>query len=584
MAHEHAAYPALWYFWITSARNRLRAQRGRLRQPRYLLALVFGGLYIWWVLQVNQRDPEMSMRLFTLNDAAHVVVAAVVLLSGVRWWFAKPDRGALAFTPAEVHLLFPAPVSRTALIHSKLLRAQTAILLNVLIWSVLLRGAATGGWQRGISLWILLSTFSLHRLAAAIVRLNASQHRASSARRVALPIGIVAIMCAVVLGTLLLARGAITAAWPLGFQAVLTTMHDALQQPLAALALAPVSALIAPLFADNTSAWLMALGPALTVMALHYVWVIRTDAAFEEAALEAAEERVRRLAALAGTQAAPKRSARGGIPWIPPLPVRGHPAITMAWKNVAAAIRGGGWLRQNGVIVLIFAATLATLRISTDMPMQAVYVLSGVWGMMLLVVGPTWTRFDLRLDLRDVATVRSLPLSGRAVVTADIVGVALLHSVSVMIFLAVPLAFALLDPATRDAVVAARQTVIPTVAGVALLIVSANLLTFSIQNALAVSFPAWVQLGTDRRGVEALGQTMLTVGATLLTSGILTVFPVIIGGATLFIAGAFWGVWGFPTAMFVGALVLLAELVPLWLGVGELLDALEPSDVPGQRS
>lgn len=584
MAHEHAAYPALWYLWITSARNRLRAQRGRLKQPRYLLAVVFGGLYIWWVLQVNRGDPEMSMQLFTLNDAAHVVVAAVVLLSGVRWWFAKPDRGALAFTPAEVHLLFPAPVSRTALIHSKLLRAQIAILLNVLIWSVLLRGAATGGWQRGISLWILLSTFSLHRLAAAIVRLNAGQHRASSFRRVALPIGIFGTMCAVVVATLLLTRGAISAAWPLGFQAVLTTMHDALQQPLAAVALAPVSALIAPLFANSTSIWLMALGPALTVMALHYVWVIRTDAAFEEAALEAAEERVRRLAALAGTQAAPKRSARGGIPWIPPLPMRGHPAITMAWKNVAAAIRGGGWLRQNGVIVLIFTATLATLRISTDMPMQAVYVLSGVWGMMLLVVGPTWTRFDLRLDLRDVATVRALPLSGRAVVTADIVGVALLHSVSVIVFLTVPLAFALFDPATRDAVVSARAIVIPTAIGIVLLIVSANLLTFSIQNALAVSFPAWVQLGTDRRGVEALGQTMLTVGATLLTSGILMVFPVLIGGATLFIAGAYWGAWGFPAAMLVGALVLLAELVPLWLGVGELLDALEPSDVPGQRS
>jgi ABC-2 type transport system permease protein len=578
------AYPALFYLWYTSARNRLRAQRGRLKQPRYLLALVFGGLYIWWVLQVNRRDPEMPIQLFTLNDAAHEVVAAVVLLSGVRWWFAKPDRGALAFTPAEVHLLFPAPVSRSALIHSKLLRAQTAILLNVLIWSLLLRGAATGGWQRGIALWILLSTFSLHRLAAAIIRLNAAQHRVSALRRVALPVGIFAAMCVVVLGTLLLARDTITQSWTLGFQAVLTTMDEALRQPVAAVALAPVSALIAPLFAQNTTAWLLALGPALAVLLLHYVWVIRTDAAFEEAALDAAEERVRRLAALSGTQAAAKRSARGGIPWIPPLPRRGHPAITMAWKNMAAAIRGGGWLRQNGVIVLIFAATLAVLRISTEMPMQAVYVLSGVWGMMLLVVGPTWTRFDLRLDLRDVATVRALPLSGRAVVTADVVGVALLHSVSVLVFFVVPLTFALLDPATRGALLAARQTLLPTVGGVLLLIVSTNLLTFSIQNALAVSFPAWVQLGADRRGVEALGQTMLTVGATLLTSAVLMVFPVLIGTATLYIATAWWGVWGFPVAMSIGTLVLLAELLPLWHGVGDLLESLEPSDVPGQRS
>jgi hypothetical protein len=59
-----------------------------------------------------------------------------LLLSAARWWLFGADRGTLAFAPAEVQFLFPAPVSRRALVHAKLVRTQLAILLNTLILSL----------------------------------------------------------------------------------------------------------------------------------------------------------------------------------------------------------------------------------------------------------------------------------------------------------------------------------------------------------------------------------------------------------------------------------------------------------------
>jgi zinc transporter ZupT len=110
-----------------------------------------------------------------------------------------------------------------------------------------------------------------------------------------------------------------------------------------------------------------------------------------------------------------------------------------------------------------------------------------------------------------------------------------------------------------------------------------NLLTFTIQNGLALLYPGWVQLGTDRRGFEAMGQTLLTAGLTLVGGTLALVFPVLLAGATWFIARAWVGPWALPVAAGVALLVLLTELVPIWLALGTVFDRTEPGDVPGQK-
>jgi ABC-2 type transport system permease protein len=355
---------ALWYLTRTSARNRMRAQLARLRQPRYLVALVVGGAYLYWAVGVSANDPENPFAKVGDASGTPLLLAAALLFTSAWWWLGRPDRTALAFSPAEVHLLFPAPLSRRSLVHTKLLRSQAAILLNVLIWVVLLRGggATLAGWQRGLALWILFSTFTLHRLAAALVRINAEQHDGAGRRRAIVPVGIFTALFGSVGWVLWQARTPLTAAWSVGITPTLDALRDTLTQPIARLALAPVQALVLPIFAATPADWLLRMGPALLVLGLHYAWVVRTDAAFEEAALEASQERARRLARMTGSQLSAKRSRKGGVPRIPPLPAWGPTAIVIAWKNMAAAIRGGDWTRQLLTLFGIFAGTMVVLR------------------------------------------------------------------------------------------------------------------------------------------------------------------------------------------------------------------------------
>ena len=86
-------------------------------------------------------------------------------------------------------LLFPAPLSRNALIGYKLTRAQMAVIINVLIWVFILRrgGTVLPAAMRALAIWVLFSTLNLHRLGAALVRAGAGQ-----AAEAALPVIVIA--------------------------------------------------------------------------------------------------------------------------------------------------------------------------------------------------------------------------------------------------------------------------------------------------------------------------------------------------------------------------------------------------------
>jgi hypothetical protein len=348
--------------------------------------------------------------------------------------------------------------------------------------------------------------------------------------------------------------------------------------------LAPVQALVAPVFATSSAAWLLSLGPALLVLLLHFMWVVRTDAAFEEAALEASQERAKAIASLSGKQLSTKRSKRGAVARVLPMPRFGHPAIMIAWKNHAAALRGGGWLRQLAIFIAVFAGSLLALQASVGMPFEAVLSITVIWGFMLLLLGPVWTRFDLRLDLRDLGTIRTLPLSGRSIVSAEIVGVSILHSITIFSLLMVPVVFAIFDESTRVSALELVGAPWPAALTVLLLVPMFNLLTFTVQNGLALLYPAWVQLGTDRRGFEAMGQTMLTFGITLVVAAVALVFPALIGLAMAFIGRMWWGAWSVPVATAIALAIVLAELVPIWMALGSVFEKTEPGDVPGQKT
>ncbi len=566
---------ALAFAYVSSARNRLRAQLRRARSPRYLLAVVMGMFYLWWVLFRNSRFGGGPLSPVLRTELVQPIMAAFLLIASARWWIFGADRSTLAFSAAEVQFLFSAPVTRRFLVHSKLLRIQLAILFNTVIFSVLLRGGggSAEGWRRGIALWIGFSVLALHRLGAALVRANALEHEHAGRRRSALPILIFGALLGAVAWGLLSQTAAIRASFVDGPRGVLRAVLDALHQPIPWTALWPVRTVLAPAFALDARAWWTAFPPAALILLAHYIWVIRLDGAFEEAAIEATLHRAERIQRFRTSQMAKTRSKRGKLVRVPRLSVRGMPAVAIAWKNMVAAMRGGAWRSQLVSFTVGLVVMAIVIRTASE---DAADLFAGVtigWGAMLVFLGPLWMRFDLRLDLPRLTILKTWPLPGRQIVAAEIAAVTLLHSITIWSLMTVPVVMLLMDPNLLTESIHR----IPAILAVALAIPLLNALMFTVQNATALLFPAWVRLGTEARGFETMGQNMLTMGATSLVAAVALVFPVGLALLVVFF-GRGLGSWSWPAATLVGGAVLIAELWPLIYWLGDLFEQLDVAE------
>ncbi|HSR92812.1 MAG TPA: putative ABC exporter domain-containing protein, partial [Gemmatimonadales bacterium] len=188
------------YLVSRSLKNWLLVRLRKLTSPRYVVALLLGVAYLWFFLGLRHLSPTQSPGG---AETASRVGALLLLLAILRWWVFGADRTALAFSPAEIQFLFPAPVTRRQLILFKLLRAQVLLLVNVLVWTVLIRRSSTASATvlHALALWVLFSTLFLHRLGAALVRSEARERVRSRPRALgAAAMGIVIILIAALLG------------------------------------------------------------------------------------------------------------------------------------------------------------------------------------------------------------------------------------------------------------------------------------------------------------------------------------------------------------------------------------------------
>ncbi len=574
---------ALRFLYARTMTNRLRAQLARARSPRYLVAVVLGILYLWWALFRNARLGGGPFASIMRAEIAIPVFALFALLSAARWWLFGSDRSALAFTPAEVQFLFSAPVSRRALVHTKLLRTQLTILLNTLIWSVLLRGGggSLASWRRGLALWVVFSVLALHRLGASIVRANALEHEGPGRRRSVLPMLVFSAMVTAVVVGFIFELPVLRAATQDGVRSVITAVLVTLQRPLPSIALWPARVVLEPVFATTAIVWFRTIPVAIGILLLHYFWVIRLDAAFEEAALEATQHRADRLLRIRSSQLGKSRSRKGKLARIPSLALTGRPEVAIAWKNFAAALRGGAWRTQ----LIIFTGGLIVLAIATrSSSAKAGDVFLGVtaaWGVMLLFLGPLWMRFDLRLDLRRLSILKTWPLPGHRIVAAEIAGVTLLHSITVWSLMSVPIVMLLINPQLWES----SGATIPMLIAIAIAVPVFNALMFTIQNGTVLLFPAWVRLGTEARGFETMGQNLLTTGATSLVAAVALVFPVGLGALIVWLSSTLdtaLGSWAIVFGTVMGCAVLAVEIWPVILWLGTVFDGTDVGDLaPG---
>lgn len=555
------------YLIVRSARNRLLSQLRRVRNPRYAIALALGLAYFWFVLlrqhtRAGAPTPAPTETLRTLMSLA------VLLLTAWTWIFGA-DRSALAFTEAEVSMLFTAPVSRRALIVYKLARSQSAVLLTSMLWTVVFRRGGLGldAFARALGFWVLLSTLSLHRLGAALIRASQAEHGIKGLRRSWIPVAAFALVVAAVARALIGARQQFVAAAD-GSELLGALTATVGTQP-ASWVMYPFRVALAPTFTTPGAEWARAIIPALMLLLLHGWWVLRMDAAFEEAAVEASAAQARRGAALrmrraGGSVTLPanaKRSLR--------LSATGAPAVAILWKNYLWLLRTGQLPLIVGLPLVAMACVAAFAGRSNAAEATIAFLCIVLVGLMI-VFGPMMVRNDLRSDLLHLPMLSTFPLKGQQIVLAEVASSA--PPVAAMQFLLLAAA-CVASSFTADVEISGAIRV-GVLAGAPLLLLGLNAVNFTIHNGMALLFPAWVKLGDGGGRLEAIGQSMLTAGATLVMLLLLLVVPAVAGGLALLLLRAHApvaaGVAGVTAGLLLG--------VEAWVMIGMLGEALEGTE------
>lgn len=559
------AFAYLIYF---STRNKLVSQIQRLKSPRYAIAMLLGVGYFWMVFFSGSRGP--SEPNVVLAQMAEALLPLGILLYVAFIWIFGTDRDALAFTQAEVSMLFTAPVTRRGLIVYKLARAQAAILMTSLVWLIVFRANAPAA-ARIASSWVFLSTFSLHRLGVALVRSAQVEHGVHALRRNWLAALVFVAAAAVVVTELFALRAAVAAVQ--GRDAVMTTIERALNSGAMSWVLYPFRIATAPMFARD-SQWPTAMLIALVLLGLHVWWVLRSDTAFEEAAAEASAVQAKRIQALRtrGVTGVSVVNVKGKLTI--PLATTGAPLVAIIWKNYLWLVRTGLLRTIVGFPVIALVCAVLVAGRSEVATVIVIALCSSVSGM-VLIFGPMMLRNDLRGELRRLPTIKTLPLTGRQIVLAEILSSA--SPVAGMQFLLLIAGLIAVGKVPKEALpvgIAAGLLL-----GAPALLLGLNVANFLIHNALAVLFPAWVKLGeTGVAGLEAIGQTILTVMISMFALLLLLLLPTIAGGVAYFTGGGV--VWlGLAAAGVVGGAALLFESYLLMGVLGRMLDRLEPSQV-----
>lgn len=555
-----------FYLARRSAWNRVARQMRRLRTPRYLIALLLGLVYLWAITE-QQRSARAGSDASSSEWAQ--LIAAVGVAGAVAWaWVFGSERRALVFSPADVTFLFAGPVTRRWLIQYKLLRTQFSVLFNVLLWTLILSREEFGAspWLRAISLWVLLTTLSLHRLGASFVRSSVMEHGGTGVRRRAVSIVLAASGVGILAWAIWRAAPQLTAAVRTrGIDPLLSVVTDIALQPPVRWLLTPFELMIRPLTAPASEAWLHAIWAAVGILILHFIWVVRSDTAFEDSAVEHTLARARHE-----TPEDRSRKALGGpgkrrLPAILRLAPTGWPAGAILWKNLVAVVRVQP---IRGAVVTGIAAGIGSALLSFGSSTSVAEIagwLAVIWAVVMLLVGPQWIRNDLRSDLQHFDLLRSYPLPGRALVAAEAAGSAIvLTAMQLSLLTLAYLAFlgndnVKLSFGDRSLALVGAVVYLPVINYVAML----------IQNGGAILFPAWVRSGPDRAGgVEALGQNMLLIVAQIAIITVLMVVPATVASglyALLWPALGGWAEIG-RAAVFLGMMAFESYILVGWLG------------------
>jgi hypothetical protein len=537
----------------------------RLRQPQYLLAFVLGVGYFTMILWGgggrSEDSPGMLQTASRGRGGVDFGFAILMFASAaLAWIWPRAGRPALPFSRAEVQHLFTAPVSRSDLIRYRVLRSQVGALFGSAIITLVFRPANVIEAAMGFfGLLLLMTTINLH--------LNGvSLSRANSGVGGWLPRAIAGAAVIVIGVTVAMHWPEITAAARPRPLMAITEIDRVTSGGLAGVVLWPFRTLARLPLAQTPQAFVAALPWVLALLVLNYVWVIRSNAPFEEASAELSEklEELRRR----GPRALRPPRAGKRTPFT--LTPSGRPETAIVWKNLISMGRVLSWttLLRFAPMLVFFAVWFSQGRSERAGFLTFISLL--IAGLTLFM-GPQLVRGDLRQDLTALGVLKTWPISGAALVRGEILAPAIV--LTTVVFLAL-ISAALLAPAAMvDEGAASRWSWLLAALFVAPGLVVTQLL---IQNGLAVIFPAWVRLGHRQGGIDTVGQQMLVVIVVVLALIVALLPAAVVAGIG---AGVFYLLTGTVSVILPGVLAGAALLVEAFAGTELVGAALDRSDI-----
>jgi ABC-2 type transport system permease protein len=571
------------YIIVCSARNRTRMRLRRLREPRYLVGAIVGVAYLYFSffgrLRGTRSNAERNAAR-TRRDRAAPALSSVpglaasgpaftgmaLLFVATVSWLAPFDSGLLDFSEAETQFLFPAPVSRRQLLMHRMLRSQIGLLFGAIVLAVAV--PSVSGSDRlwlGLATWILLVTGKVYYTGVSLARARIGAASARE-RRLAWLAPAVVLAAAAIVATAL--TRAFLAAPPSGFRDLVSLVGDVSLQPLPHIVLWPFMALTRPAFATTAGAYFTALAGSAAVLAATVLWVLKSDEAFHDAADDAARRRSRQA------QAQPAIGYRArATGWT--LALTGRPEGAFAWKAAMQTLRAVEKRGLRQIAVVLFALTVVATSAGRDGPAAALGTFALAAAVFAILMAPQVVRIDIRQDLQHLELLKTWPVKAAAVVRGELLWPGTLITAVAWTMIAVA--------TTLSATVLPRTALGWRLAiGVAIAIIAPALVfaQLAVHNAVALIFPAWVPLGNQRaRGLDAMGQRLIMLGATWLLLIVMALPGAIAGGLVWLALGWLFGPAVLVLAAVVCSAIIAAEVLLVTEAVGPVYERLDVTAV-----
>jgi len=190
-------------------------------------------------------------------------------------------------------------------------------------------------------------------------------------------------------------------------------------------------------------------------------------------------------------------------------------------------------------------------------------------------MGPQLLRADLRQDLEHLELLKTWPVRAVSLVRGEIIWPTIVVTVAAWLCGAIALTF------SGDAFTSTSRTWRMAIGAAAMVVTPALVLAqYTIYNAAALVFPAWIHLGSGRaRGVDAIGQRLILLGGTWLLLAVLVLPGVVVGGGIGLALYRFAGPWAFLLGALCGVAVIGVELGFATEALGPLYERLDVTSV-----